>query len=82
MSLDQPPPSLRVMKGRLETIETEWTLATDPKRRKELNEEFKTMADEIKRTFGEDGRKVVDQVVAKHRGLHYGQGGQTKGTGL
>ena len=55
MSLDAPPASLRVMKGRLETIETEWTLATEPKRRKELNEEFKTMADEIKKTFGEEG---------------------------
>ncbi len=70
MSLDAPPASLRVMKGRLETIETEWTLATEPKRRKELNDEFKTMADEI------------DQVVAKHRGLHYGPGSQSKSTGL
>ena len=82
MSLDAPPASLRVMKGRLETIETECTLATEPKRRKELNEEFKTMADEIKKTFGEEGRKVVDQVVAKHRGLHYGPGSQSKSTGL
>jgi len=82
VSLDAPPANLRVMKGRLETIETEWTLATEPKRRKELNEEFKTMADEIKKTFGEEGKKVVDQVVAKHRGLHYGQGSQSKSTGL
>lgn len=71
MSLDAPPASLRVMKGRLETIETEWTLAMEPKRRKELNEEFKTMAEEIKRTFGEEGKKAVDQVIAKHRSLHY-----------
>ena len=82
MSLDEPPASLRVMKGRLETIETEWTLATDPKRRKELNDEFKAMADGIKKTFGEEGRKAVEQVVAKHRGLHYGPGGQSKTTGL
>ncbi len=80
MSLDDPPPaSLRVMKGRLETIETEWTLATDAKRRKELNEEFRTLAEEIRKNFGEEGKKAVDQVLAKHRNLHFSQG---KGPGL
>jgi len=72
MSLgDAPAPSLRIMKGRLETLETEWSLATEPKKRKELDEEFKVLADEIKRTFGEDGAKVVEQVLAKHRELHF-----------
>ncbi|TLX99932.1 MAG: hypothetical protein E6K95_08960 [Thaumarchaeota archaeon] len=64
MSLDAPPASLRVMKGRLETIETEWTLATEPKRRKELNEEFKMMADEIKKTFRAAKARARDCRVA------------------
>jgi len=71
MSLDDaPPPSLMLMKGRLEAIETAWTIASQPAKRKEINEEFKTLAEEIKRTFGKDGAKAVDEVVARHKGLN------------
>jgi hypothetical protein len=72
MSLDDaPPPTLEVMKGRLETLETEWTIATRPSKRRQINEEFKGLASEIKRIFGEDGARAVDEVVAKHKQLHF-----------
>jgi len=41
-------------------------LASSPGRRNDLNEKFKVLADEIRQKFGEEGKKVVDQVVAKH----------------
>ena len=67
MSLDQAPePTLDEMKGRLETLEGAWMLASSPGRRNDLNEKFKVLADEIRQKFGEEGKKVVDQVVAKH----------------
>lgn len=70
MSLDQAPePTLQELRGRLETIQGAWMLAADPKRRKELNEKFKALAEEIKQKHGADGKKVVDQVVAKHMQL-------------
>lgn len=70
MSLDQAPePTLKVMKGRLETLERAWMLATSPDSRKELNEKFKTLAEEIKRKYGQEGKMVVDQVVARHMSI-------------
>ncbi|MEM0075180.1 MAG: hypothetical protein QXR69_03615 [Conexivisphaerales archaeon] len=70
MSLEEAPePSLDEMKGRLEVIESEWILAADQERRRKLNAEFKALADEIKQRFGEEGKKVVDSVVAKHMAL-------------
>ena len=75
MSLDDAPaPTLRIMKGRLESIETEWTIATLPAKRKEINEEFKALAEEIKRIFGEEGRRAVNEVVAKHKQLNFAPG--------
>jgi len=72
MSLDDAPaPTLEIMKGRLETLETEWTIATRPSKRKQINEEFKSLASEIKRIFGEDGARAVDEVVAKHKSLNF-----------
>ena len=68
---DAPAPTLRVMKGRLESIETEWAIATQPARRKEINEEFKALADEIKRIFGEEGKRAVNEVVEKHKKLNF-----------
>ncbi len=62
MSLDQAPePTLKVMKGMLETSEAAWMLATSPDSRKELNEKFKALAEEIKREHGQEG-----EVVARH----------------
>ena len=67
MSLDaEPEPSLRDLKGRLETIESAWWLATTPSQRAQSNEDFKQLADEIKKKFGEQGKKVVEALVAKH----------------
>ena len=75
MSLDDaPPPTLKVMKGRLEAVETAWSIATNPAKRKEINEEFKALAEEIKRSFGEEGKKAVDEVVAKHKALNFARG--------
>lgn len=74
MSLGEaPPPDLELLKGRLETIETEWMLATNTRRRKELNEEFMAFAEDIKAAFGEQGKRVVDGVLARHKGLHFGR---------
>ena len=70
MSLDQSPePTLSEMKGRLENLEGAWNLAASPDTRRELNEKFKALADEIRQKFGQDGKKAVDQVVARHMQL-------------
>jgi len=70
MSLDQAPePTLQELRGRLETLQGAWMLAATPVRRKELNEKFKALAEEIKQKYGAEGKKVVDQVVAKHMQL-------------
>ena len=75
MSLDDaPPPTLKLMKGRLEAVETAWTIATQPAKRKEINEEFKSLAEEIKRKFGEEGVRAVNEVVAKHKQLNFSRG--------
>jgi len=72
MSLDDaPPPTLKLMKGKLESIETAWTIATQPAQRKEINEEFKVLAEEIKKRFGEEGARAVNEVVAKHKALNF-----------
>jgi len=72
MSLDDAPaPTLKLMKGRLESIETAWTIASRPEQRREINEEFKALAEEIKRRFGEDGARAVNQVLAKHKALNF-----------
>jgi len=70
MSLDQAPePTLKELKGRLETLEGAWMLAPTLDSRNSLNEKFKALADEIKEKYGPEGKKVVDQVLAKHREL-------------
>jgi hypothetical protein len=75
MSLDDAPaPTLKIMKGRLENIETAWTMASNLDERREINEEFKALAEEIKRGFGEDGTRVVNDVVAKHKALNFRNG--------
>jgi len=72
MSLDSvPEPNLRELKGRLETIQTEWTLARTPTERAEINEDFKRLAEEIKKKFGAEGKKVVDAVVSRHMALQH-----------
>jgi hypothetical protein len=72
MSLDQAPePTLQEMKGRLETIEGAWLLASSPGWRKDLNEKFKALAEEITQKYGAEGKKVVDQVVARHKQMQW-----------
>jgi hypothetical protein len=72
MSLDDAPaPTLKIMKGRLENIETAWTIAARPDERKEINEEFKALAEEIKRKFGEEGTRAVNDVLARHKALTF-----------
>ena len=68
---DAPPPTLRTMKGRLETIETAWMMAMQPSKRREIDQEFKDLAEEIKSKFGEEGSMVVNEVLAKHKGLSF-----------
>lgn len=75
MSLDDAPaPTLRIMKGRLENIETAWTIAARPDERKEINEEFKALSEDIKRRFGEEGVRAVNDVLARHKALAFGNG--------
>jgi len=70
MSLGEAPlPDLDLLRGRLERIETEWMLATSTEKRKKLNEEFMAFASEIKAAFGDQGKKVVDDVLARHKEL-------------
>ncbi len=70
MSLDQAPEStLQELKGRLETIQSAWIIAMSRERRKQLNEQFMTLAEQIKQRYGADGTKVVDYVVAKQMAL-------------
>lgn len=74
MSLeDAPAPTLRLMKGRLEAIETAWTLASNSSKRKAIDQEFKNLAEEIKKRLGEDGVKAVNDVLAKHKALNFGR---------
>jgi hypothetical protein len=49
-------------------------MASNPDERREINEEFKALAEEIKRGFGEDGTRVVNDVVAKHKALNFRNG--------
>lgn len=75
MSLDDAPaPTLKIMKGRLENIETAWTMAAHPAERRVINEEFNALADEIKRKSGDDGTRAVNEAVAKHKTLAFGNG--------
>ncbi len=75
MSLDDAPaPTLKIMKGRLENIETAWTIAAHPDERREINEEFKALSGDIKRRFGEDGARAVNEVLAKHKALAFNNG--------
>jgi GTPase SAR1 family protein len=72
MSLDDaPPPTLKLLKGRLESIETAWTIETHAAKRKEINEEFKALSEEIKKKYGEEGVKAVNEVLAKHKSLNF-----------
>ena len=70
MSLEgEREPTLGDLKGRLETIQSAWSLARTPVQRAEINQDFKQLAEEIKQKFGADGKKVVDYVVSKHMAL-------------
>ena len=72
MSLDDPPPpTLQLLKGRLAAIESAWAIATSPAKRKEINEEFKSLAEEIKTRYGEPGVKAVNEVLARHKALNF-----------
>lgn len=74
MSLDEAPaPTLSMMKGKLEAIEEAWNLAAQPAKRRAINEEFKSLADEIKRKYGDEGARAVNEVVAKHKKLSFGR---------
>ncbi len=70
MSLDQAPePTLKELKGRLETIQSSWIISMSLERRNQLNEQFKALAEQIKQKYGADGKKAVDFVVAKQMAL-------------
>lgn len=71
MSLDEmPAASLKQLAGRLETLGSEWAIAPTKERRSEINEAFKALSAEIKQRFGDEGQKVVDQFLAKHKDRH------------
>jgi hypothetical protein len=75
MSLDQAPePTLQQLKGRLETIQASWIIAMNLERRKQLNEQFKKLAEQIMQRYGAEGKKAVDYVVAKQMQLKHTPG--------
>jgi citrate lyase gamma subunit len=75
MSLDDGPTlTLKMMKGRLESIEIAWSIASNAAKKREINEDFMALAEEIKRQFGEEGAKAVNEVVAKHKALNVAWG--------
>jgi hypothetical protein len=72
MSLeDRPSPTLGLMKGKLEAIETAWNIAANSARRKEIDQEFKSLAEEIKGRYGDQGAKAVNEVLARHKALNF-----------
>lgn len=72
MSLDEPPaPTLRLMKGKLESIEDAWSIATNQATRKAINEEFKALAEQIKTKYGDDGVRAVNEVIARHKAVNF-----------
>ena len=72
MSLeDTAPPTLRQLVGRLETLESEWAIATTRARRKEIDDTFRSLSAEIGKRFGEEGQRAVNQLLAKHKERHH-----------
>jgi len=81
MSLDTvPEPSLSELKGRLETIQSAWTLASTPSKRAAINEDFKRLAEVIQEKFGAEGKMVVDAVVSRHLALQHPRGSPAEST--
>ena len=66
MSLDDAPaPTLRMMNGRLENVETAWAMAVRPDERKEINEEFKALKKRLRgRSQGRQRRGGKDKALA------------------
>lgn len=68
MSLsDAPPATLSQLRGRLETLQSEWTIAPSRARREEIDAEFKALAAEIRQKFGHEGQKAVEELLARHK---------------
>jgi hypothetical protein len=70
MSLEgKPEVSLEQFAGKLETLESEWAIAVTKERRKEIDDEFEALAEQIKGKFGAKGERVLDYFMARHRRL-------------
>lgn len=70
MSLeDRPEASLEQLAGRLETLESEWAIAATKERRREIDSEFKVLADQIREKFGASGERVLESFLARHKRL-------------
>jgi chaperonin cofactor prefoldin len=61
--------SLEQLGGKLETLESEWAIAATKERRKEIDNEFEALAEQIKENFGAKGERMVDYFLARHRRL-------------
>jgi chaperonin cofactor prefoldin len=61
--------SLEQLAGRLETLESDWAIAATKERRKEIDNEFEALAEQIKEKYGAKGERVLDYFLARHRRL-------------
>jgi len=68
MSLeDAPDQTLRQLMGRLQTLESEWTITTTRARRREIDEEFKALSAKVRDEFGIEGERAINELLAKHK---------------
>ncbi|MDG6901069.1 MAG: hypothetical protein JRM80_03830 [Nitrososphaerota archaeon] len=71
MSLDDmPEQSLRQLVGRLETLQSEWAIATTRARRKEVDDQFRALASQVRERFGDAGQRAVNALLARHQERH------------
>lgn len=71
MSLDDmPEQSLRQLVGRLETLQSEWAIATTRARRREIDTQFKSLSTEVRERFGDAGQRAVNALLARHQERH------------
>lgn len=75
MSLeDAPDATLEQMMGRLETLRSEWAIATTRDARREIDAGFRVLSEEVKMRFGDQGEKAVSALLARHQGRHASPG--------
>jgi hypothetical protein len=75
MSLeDVPDATIEQMLGKLETLRSEWAIATTRERRREIDASFKVLSEEMRMRFGDQGEKAVDDLLSRHQQRHAANG--------